>query len=80
MTRTIINEPFEGTVTRAEAAHKQVHTHAKPRTGLHLFTADLGNDGRLNVADGTFLALRLSSQMSESAKAAAQRSASCEIG
>lgn len=65
MTRTIINEPFESTVTRAETTHKQVHAHAKPQIGLHLFTGDFGNDDRLNVADGTFLVLHLSSQMSK---------------
>lgn len=64
MTRTIINEPFESTVTCAETAHKQVHTHAKPWIGLHLFTGDFGNDGRLNVADRTFLELHLSPQTS----------------
>ena len=56
MTPTIINEPFESTVTFAETAHKQVHTHTHTHTYIylsHLFTGDLGNDGRLNVADGT---------------------------
>lgn len=54
MTPTIINEPFESTVTFAETAHKQVRTHTHTHIYLsHLFTGDLGNDGRLNVADGT---------------------------
>ena len=63
MTPTIINEPFKGTVTCAETAHKQVHAYTHTHTHTHtlrdtntwirlrLFTKGFGNDGRLNVAD-----------------------------
>lgn len=53
MTPTIINEPFESTVTCAETAHKQVHTHTQTHGLDYLLPGDFGNDGRLKVADGS---------------------------
>lgn len=65
MTPTIINEPFESTVTCWNCTQTGAHTHTRTH-GLDslLFTGDSGNDARLNVADGTSHSIQILSFLS----------------